>query len=67
MIDATRYRFHRWDYMNMPTDACGAQNVSVEFINEDDETSSTIEFTFDQGRMTAASGWQRGFESGPLR
>lgn len=67
MVDATRYRFYRWNSMNMPADACAVQRVSVEFVNEDDQTSSTIEFTFDQGRVTAAAGWQRGFESGPLR
>ncbi len=67
MVDAARYRFYRWNSMNMPADACAVQRVSVEFIGEDDQISSTIEFTFDQGRVTAASGWQRGFESGPLR
>lgn len=67
MVDAARYRFFRWGYMNMPADACAVQRVSVEFISDDNQTSSTIEFTFDQGRVTAASGWQRGFESGPLR
>lgn len=66
LVDATSYRFYGWNYMNMPADACVPQKVNVEFVGRDGRTSSTIEFTFDRARLVSASGWQRGFESGPL-
>ena len=66
LVDAQSYRFYGWDYMDLPANACAQRKISVEFVGRDGETSSIVEFTFDQARLIAATGWQRSFQSGPL-
>lgn len=65
-INADEYRFLGWDYMDLPTDPCGKQSITVDFISSRNQRISQIEFTFQQARLTAAKGWQHSFESGPL-
>lgn len=65
-MNADQFRFLGWDYMDSPTDACGKQSITVDFINSTDQRISQVEFTFQQARLTSAKGWQRSFESGSL-
>ena len=64
IMNADQYRFLGWDYMDFPADACGKQSVAIEFTSSQSHHLSAVEFTFDQGRVIAASGWERSFESG---
>ena len=63
-MNADQYRFLGWDYMDFPANACGKQTVVIEFVSSQSHRLSSVEFTFDQGRVVAASGWERSFESG---
>ncbi len=65
-MKADQFQFLGWDYMDRPSDPCGKQSVTVDFINSTDHTMSQVEFAFDGGRIVAAKGWQRSLESGPL-
>lgn len=65
-MHADTYRFLGWDYMDMPADPCSKRKVEVEFIDSQDKLVSHVEFTFEAGRVTAADGWQRSFETGHL-
>jgi hypothetical protein len=66
VMKADRFQFLGWDYMDGPADACGKQAVTVDFIDTADGQISQVEFTFDQGRVVAAKGWQHSFKSGSL-
>jgi len=66
VMHADTYRFLGWDYMDSPTDACAPQKVEVEFIDSDARSVSSVEFSFEAGRVVDAAGWKRSFEVGPL-
>ena len=65
-MKADTYRFLGWDYMDMPADACSKQQVEVEFIDSQGKNVSRVEFTFNDGRVVSAVGWQRSYEAGRL-
>ena len=65
-MHADSYRFLGWDYMDTPADPCANHQVTVEFIDNHGKTVSQVEFTFEAGRVVAAAGWQRSFETGRL-
>lgn len=66
-MKADSFTFAGWDYMDGPAAPCGAHKVTVEFVNASDHRKATVEFEFSAGRMKAAKGWQRTFETGSLR
>jgi hypothetical protein len=66
-MNADSYRFLGWDYMDGPASACTQHRVEVEFTDSAAKHVSRVEFTFDRGRVIKAVGWQRSFETGPLR
>ena len=63
-MNADQYRFLGWDYMDFPANACGKQTVAIEFVSSRTLRLSSVEFTFDQGRVVTASGWESSFKSG---
>jgi hypothetical protein len=63
---ADTYRFLGWDYMDGPVDACADQQIDVEFIDTRDKWIAQVKFTFKAGRVVAADGWSRSFQSGPV-
>jgi hypothetical protein len=65
-MNADQFRFLGWDYMDREVDACSKQSVKVDFVSSTDRQVSQLEFTFEQGRLVTAIGWQRSFESGSL-
>jgi hypothetical protein len=66
-MQADTYTFAGWDYMDRPATPCGAHKVTIEFTNTSDRRTATVEFQFDAGRVNAAKGWERSFETGSLR
>jgi hypothetical protein len=66
-MKADTYRYLGWDYMDGPAKACSAQKVTVEFVDTASKHLSSVEFTFDAGRVVSAAGWSRSFEAGPLK
>lgn len=62
----TSYRFDHWNYMDLATDGCGTQKVSVDFIDGPGKTRSRVEFTFRDGRMVSGMGWTGSIETGLL-
>ena len=66
-MKADSFTFAGWDYMDGPAAPCGAHKVTVEFVNTSDHRKATVEFEFNAGRMKAAKGWERSFETGSLR
>jgi hypothetical protein len=65
-MHADSYRFLGWDYMDSPVEPCAKHSVTVEFVDLSRHAVSQVEFAWDNGRIVAAKGWQRTFESGPL-
>jgi hypothetical protein len=65
-MKADRFQFLGWDYMDGPSNPCGKQSTTVDFIDTVDRQISQVVFTFDGGRVIAAKGWQRSFETGSL-
>jgi hypothetical protein len=66
-LSADSFRYLGWDYMDMPADPCSLHVVTVEFVNSGSKTVSSIEFSFDAGRLVKAKGWTRSFETGVLK
>jgi hypothetical protein len=66
LMDADGYGFAGWDYMDAPTDSCGPQTVTVTFTNRAEARRSEIEFSYENGRLVAATGWERSYKSGSL-
>lgn len=64
--NADQYRFLGWDYMDGPANGCSKGEIEVEFIDSAQSAVSQIKFVFDNGRVVAATGWQRSFQTGPL-
>lgn len=65
-MKADQFRFLGWDYMDSPSDGCGKQSVTVDFIDTAGHEISQVEFAFDRGMLISAKGWQHSFESGSL-
>lgn len=63
---ADQFRFLDWNYMDMPADACERREVTIEFIDTSENWVSQVLFTFDQGRVVSAKGWQRLFVNGSM-
>lgn len=66
-MGADTYRYLGWDYMDAPADPCSSQKVTVEFVDSERKRLAQVEFTFVDGRLANASGWERSFESGLLK
>lgn len=66
LLQADRFRFLNWDYMNFPVNACDVYKVTIEFINSESNQVAPIEFEFSSGRVTAARGQQNSFSTGAL-
>lgn len=67
IIAADEFRFLNWNYMDSPAAGCDRQSVTVEFTDNRQQRVSHVEFTFEHGRLIAARGWQRSFETGAIR
>ncbi len=65
-MNADRFQYQGWDYMDGPAEACASQKVTIDFLSSADHSISRVEFTFDRGRMASGKGWQRSLESGPI-
>lgn len=66
-MNADSYRFLGWDFIPRPVEnACGQQKVDVEFTDSVSKRLYPVRFTFEGGRITAADGWTRSFEAGPM-
>jgi hypothetical protein len=66
-MKADTFRFLGWDYIPTPIkDACASHKVEVEFIDTHGKHVYPIAFTFEAGRLIAAAGWSRSFETGPV-
>ena len=65
-MNADTYRYLGWDHMDGPAKPCSSQKVTVEFVNSPDKRVSQVEFTFEAGRLSDASGWSRSYETGAL-
>ena len=56
-----------WDYMEVPVEnPCAEQKVVVEFLDSRIKRRCRITFTFVNGRVTAAEGWERSYITGPV-
>jgi hypothetical protein len=67
-MKADTFRYLGWD--NIPTgikDACAIHKVDVEFTDTHGKNVYPVTFTFRAGRLIAAEGWSRSFETGPVR
>ena len=66
-MHADTFRFLGWNYIPSPlTDPCGKHQVQVEFIDTRGKTIFPVTFTFEKGRIVAAEGWRRTFQSGRI-
>jgi hypothetical protein len=65
-MNADQYRFLGWDYMDGPADACSKREIEIEFFDSARTTLSRVKFTFDSGRVVAAEGWLRSYQTGHL-
>jgi hypothetical protein len=66
-LNADQFRYRRSPYIPTPTDPCGEHKVIVEFVSSKSHGSSDITFTFRDGRIVGAAGWNGVFIDGPLR
>jgi hypothetical protein len=66
-MQADTYTFAGWDYVDGPAKPCDVQKVTVEFTNSGGRRRATVEFQFEGGRVMAAKGWERSFETGAVR
>jgi hypothetical protein len=66
-MGADTYRYLGWDHMDGPAKPCSSQKVTVEFVDSGGKIQSQVEFTFENGLLTNASGWSRSYESGALK
>ncbi len=65
-MHADSYRFLGWDYMDLPAKPCGPNDVSVSFFDAGQNSVSEVKFSFENGRIVRAEGWQRTFKEGPI-
>lgn len=66
LMKADTYRFSNWDYIPEPVEACAQRTVEIEFIEAGPRRRAQVKFTFRNGRIDAATGWEGSFTSGPL-
>lgn len=66
-MQAERFQYPGWDYMDMDVDACAEQKVVVDFIGNQGKTRSSVTFTFMGGQVTAAEGWRRSLTTGAMK
>lgn len=65
-MKADEYGFAGWDFMDMPTNGCGHQVAIVIFVNKREARRSEVKFSFDNGRLTSAEGWETSYNLGRL-
>jgi hypothetical protein len=66
-MKADAFRYLGWNYIPTPVeDPCASQTVDVEFTDTRGKNVYPVTFTFKAGRVMAASGWSRTFESGSV-
>ncbi|WP_157136832.1 hypothetical protein [Sphingomonas sp. PAMC 26617] len=66
-MKADTFRFVGWDGIPTPVnDRCGEQKVDIEFTDTHDGNFFPVTFTFKSGRIVAAQGWRRSFQSGHI-
>lgn len=66
-MKADTFRFAGWDGIPTPvSDRCGEQKVEVEFTDSHGGDFFPVTFTFKSGKIIAAQGWRRSFQSGPM-
>ena len=66
-MQANLYIVEGWDYMDMPADKpCGEQKVTVEFLDNRIKKRCSVNFTFQNGRVTSALGWDRSYRTGAM-
>lgn len=65
-INADQYRFLGWDYLDGPGNACSKGEIEIEFVDSARTILSRVRFTFDNGRVVAANGWQRTYLTGHM-
>ena len=64
-MNADTYRFLDWNYIPTPVkDRCASQKVEVEFTDTRGKNVYPVTFTFRQGRVIAAEGWSRTYQTG---
>lgn len=67
MLRADRFRYSGWSGTPPPTTSpCGEWQMDVEFIDGKTNTTSTIKFSFRDGLIMSASGWEGVFADGPV-
>ena len=66
-MQSNRYRFRALGGIPAPAQPCARQEVTVEFVNTVTHSSSTVTFTFMNGRIVRGAGWQGAFSAGPLK
>ena len=65
-MNADQYRFLGWDYMVRPANGCDKGEIELEFIDSTQDWVSRVKFSFENGRVVNAQGWQRSYQTGPL-
>ena len=66
-MNADAYRFQRWTYIPTPVrDACGQQDMTVEFSANKGAVVYPVKFSFLGGRIVAAGGWTEAFQAGSM-
>ncbi|THD36660.1 MAG: hypothetical protein E7773_06545 [Sphingomonas sp.] len=67
-LRADSFRFSTWSGTPPPpANACSEWKMDVEFIDSKSSVTSTIKFSFRDGRIVSASGWKGFFAAGPLK
>ena len=65
-LNAARYSYPGWDYMNYPQDVCQPTDVEIRFDTENGLSYSTVKFYFNGGKLVAANGWTRTLHTGQM-
>lgn len=65
-MKADEYGFTGWDTMDMPTNGCGPHAAIVTFVNKREGRRSEVKFSFDNGRLISAEGWETPYNLGRL-
>ncbi len=65
-MNADQYRYLGWDHMVGPANGCDKGEVDIDFNDSANGIISKVTFTFENGRVVRAQGWQRSFQTGSL-
>jgi hypothetical protein len=66
-MNANLYIVSGWDYMDMAVEApCAEQKAGVEFLNNRVKSRSFVTFTFVNGRVSEAQGWEGSYGTGSI-